>query len=231
LAKILLQAVQYLHDDHGIAHRDLKPQNLLLASTGCNATIKISDFGFSRRVHTPKSLTSRCGTPSYVAPEILKQIPHDTSCDMWSVGVILYILLCGYTPFLEDSQERMFDRIKCGDVRFEPVDDWSHVSEEGKDLIRHLLVVEPDKRYTAGEALRSAWMLQEDIVLSSRDLSNSALVTMKEKRPKLQSLARAFMVFGRMAGGTPSNGTGTPSNDTDDEDDEARHVSSEHELL
>ena len=160
--------------------------------------------GFSRRVHTPRSLTSRCGTPSYVAPEILKNIPHDQSCDMWSVGVILFVLLCGYTPFLEETQERMFDRIKRADVKFEPSQDWDHVSYEAKELIRQLLVVEPDGRLTAAEALRSRWILRDDAWLSSRDLSSSALITMKEKRPRLQKLAKAVIALGRIYSPTPT---------------------------
>ena len=157
-------------------------------------------MGFSRRVHTPRSLTSRCGTPSYVAPEILKNIPHDQSCDMWSLGVILYVLLCGYTPFLEETQQRMFDRIKQGDVKFEPARDWDHVSYEAKELIKQLLVVEPAGRITAAEALRSKWILRDDAWLSSRDLSQSALITMKEKRPRLQKLAKAVIALGRIYG-------------------------------
>lgn len=182
----------------------MKPQNILLESTDDHAAIKIADFGFSRRVHTPRSLTSRCGTPSYVSPEILKNIPHDQSCDMWSVGVILFVLLCGYTPFLEETQERMFDRIKQADVRFEPPEDWDFVSNEAKELILKLLVVEPDARLTAGEALRSKWILQDDAWLSSRDLSNSALITMKEKRPRLQKLAKAVIALGRIYSPVPT---------------------------
>lgn len=193
LAKILLEAVNYMHQA-GIAHRDLKPQNLLLRSKNDNATIKVADFGFSRKVHTPKSLSNRCGTPSYVAPEILKNIPYDQSCDMWSVGVILYVLLCGYTPFMSEDQEQMFDRIKCGQWDFDP-QDWKHVSEEAKDLIRALLDLNPDSRMTAARALRSKWILKDTTDLSSRDLSQSVL-NLKERRPRLRDVARAFLAIG-----------------------------------
>ncbi|KAI2514214.1 serine/threonine kinase [Fragilaria crotonensis] len=111
LVRILLKAVKFLHAQ-GVAHRDLKPQNLLLTSKDDDASIKIADFGFSRRVHTPQSLTTRCGTPTYVAPEILKNIPHDTKADMWSVGVITYVLLVGYPPFMEDKQQDLFRKIR-----------------------------------------------------------------------------------------------------------------------
>jgi serine/threonine protein kinase len=106
LAKKLLGAVRYIHE-RGFAHRDLKPQNLLLNSDKDRTDIKISDFGFACRVRSPQSLTKRCGTPSYVTPEVLKNIPYDQSADMWSVGVTLYFLLCGHQPFADENQGEM----------------------------------------------------------------------------------------------------------------------------
>lgn len=132
--------------------------------------------------------------PSYVAPEILKNIPYDQSCDMWSVGVILYVLLCGYTPFMSDDQEKMFERIKHAEWDFDPVD-WKEVSDEAKALIRALLEPSPDSRMTAARALRSKWINKDAKDLSSRDLSQGVL-KMKEKRPRLRDLARAFMAIG-----------------------------------
>jgi calcium/calmodulin-dependent protein kinase I len=87
--KILLEAVGYMHHNH-VAHRDLKPENLLLLSNDDDSTVKIADFGFAKKVHEECSLTTQCGTPGYVAPEILEGTPYDYRADMWSVGVILY---------------------------------------------------------------------------------------------------------------------------------------------
>lgn len=140
------------------------------------------------------SLHCLCFQPSYVAPEILKNIPYDQSCDMWSVGVILYVLLCGYTPFMSEDQDQMFERIKQGEWEFD-AEDWKHVSEDAKALIRCLLDTNPDSRMTAARALRSKWINRDAKELSSRDLSQGVL-NMKERRPRLRDLARAFLAIG-----------------------------------
>lgn len=190
LAIILLGSVEYMHNS-GIVHRDIKPQNILLESKDSNRAIKVGDFGFAKRVHTPKSLTSRCGTPSYVAPEILKNQPYDQSCDMWSVGVVLYVMLCGYTPFMEENQEKMFERIKLGDWKFND-DDWSHISKEAKCLIKDLMNTNVEKRLTASAALKSKWITGvTDKYLSDRDLT-STMRLIKDKRPRLKDLTHVF---------------------------------------
>jgi calcium-dependent protein kinase len=129
--------------------------------------------------------------PSYVAPEILKKEPYDQKCDLWSCGVVLYSLLCGYTPFADDNQEKMFDRVKQGDFSFDP-EDWAHISQGAKDLIKALLVVNPDERLSAAAALRSTWITQDEKSLSDRDLSQT-VAEIKKRRPRLRDLARAFM--------------------------------------
>ena len=104
-------------------------------------------------------------------------------------------MLCGYSPFNEaDNQEKMFERIKHCDWKFDE-DDWGHISKEAKDLISCMLVTNPEARTTAADALRSKWINQDAITLSSRDLSQSA-INMRERRPRLQDLARGFMALG-----------------------------------
>ena len=166
--KILLEAVQYCHDNN-VAHRDLKPENLLLTSEFDDSSVKIADFGFAKRVFKPKSLTTQCGTPGYVAPEILSSTPYDERADMWSVGVILYILLGGYPPFIESTQRDLFRKIRKGEYEFHE-EYWGTVSTEAKDLISSLLTVDPDKRLTAQDAMDNTWILGDDETLAQRDL-------------------------------------------------------------
>ena len=166
--QIILEAVGYCHR-HDIAHRDLKPENLLLVSDDNDSAVKIADFGFAKKVLTPKSLSTQCGTPGYVAPEILEGTPYDTKADMWSVGVILYILLGGYPPFIENNQRELFRKIRRGDFEFHE-EYWGAISADAKDLISSLLTVDPTKRLDAKQALRSPWMVEDDTTLANHDL-------------------------------------------------------------
>lgn len=144
VCKIVLEAVRYCHDNN-IAHRDLKPENLLLLSESDDSAVKIADFGFAKKVTSSQSLTTQCGTPGYVAPEILEGTPYDTKADMWSVGVILYILLGGYPPFIENNQKDLFRKIRKGQYEFHE-EYWGTVSAEAKELISSLLTVKPHNR-------------------------------------------------------------------------------------
>lgn len=108
--------------------------------------------------------------------------------------MILFVMLCGYTPFMEDNQEKMFERIKHGEWNFDE-NDWGHISMEAKNLISCMLVTNAETRITASRALRSKWINQDASTLSSRDLSQS-LINMRERRPRLQDVARAFMALG-----------------------------------
>eukprot|EP00555_Chaetoceros_dichaeta_P003563 CAMPEP_0198251994 /NCGR_PEP_ID=MMETSP1447-20131203/2635_1 /TAXON_ID=420782 /ORGANISM="Chaetoceros dichaeta, Strain CCMP1751" /LENGTH=688 /DNA_ID=CAMNT_0043937135 /DNA_START=14 /DNA_END=2080 /DNA_ORIENTATION=- len=172
LSKSLLTAIAYIHSCD-VAHRDIKPENLLLETRRSNCRIKVADFGFARRVHAPLSLTTRCGTPTYVAPEILKNHPHDESADMWSVGVIMYLLLVGYPPFKENKQQELFQKIRLGYYEFQP-DDWKDISEQAKDMIQSLLVVDPAHRYSAEKSLQHEWISNmDDSILLNTDLSGS----------------------------------------------------------
>jgi serine/threonine protein kinase len=126
LIRILLFAIKHLHDQD-IVHRDLKPENLLLASQKDDADIKLADFGFAARVEGYNSLKTQCGTPGYVAPEILKNETYGKAVDMWSIGVITYILLGGYPPFHDENQAMLFRKIKNAQYQFHP-DYWDPVS-------------------------------------------------------------------------------------------------------
>jgi serine/threonine protein kinase len=189
-ARILLEGVAHIHEQ-GIAHRDLKPQNLLLSSTDDDADIKIADFGFACRVHTPMSLTTRCGTPSYVAPEILKNSPYDQRADMWSVGVILFVLLAGYPPFVEENQMELFARVRSGEWDFAGKE-WENVSPESKEVISHLLVIDPVCRWTAQQCLQSDWLYEEDAKLFCKDLS-AARLSMRRRKMRLVNVTRTVM--------------------------------------
>lgn len=168
VCKILLKAVGYCHEN-SVAHRDLKPENLLLVSRGDDARVKIADFGFAKRVTEPKSLSTQCGTPGYVAPEILEGHLYDTKADMWSIGVILYILLGGYPPFIENDQRKLFRKIRKGDYEFHD-EYWGAISKEAKTLIGSLLTVKPSNRLSAWEALQNSWITEDEDKLAGRDL-------------------------------------------------------------
>uniref|UniRef100_A0A2C9M6Z5 Protein kinase domain-containing protein n=1 Tax=Biomphalaria glabrata TaxID=6526 RepID=A0A2C9M6Z5_BIOGL len=147
---------QYLHK-HDIVHRDLKPENILYENLSQDSKLKICDFGLSTIVSNKVSLVTLCGTPGYCAPEVLKGNNYGKSCDMWSVGVIAYILLCGYEPFHSDNEPQMFKKILKGDYSFDSPW-WDEISNNAKDLVRKLLVVDPAKRLTASAALKHVWV-------------------------------------------------------------------------
>ena len=143
-----------------------------IQSPNDDSDIKIADFGFAKICHKPNSLTTQCGTPGYVAPEILSGRPYGTQSDMWSLGVIVYILLGGYPPFMDKNQRELFRKIRKGQYEFHE-EYWSQVSEEAKGLIRSLLTVNATKRLDASAALRNSWIGADDLDLSSRDLGTS----------------------------------------------------------
>ncbi|RKU39874.1 hypothetical protein DL546_001012 [Coniochaeta pulveracea] len=155
LVRATLSAVAYLHD-HGIVHRDLKPENLLFRTPEDNADLLIADFGLSRIMDEEQFhvLTTTCGTPGYMAPEIFKKTGHGKPVDLWALGVITYFLLCGYTPFDRDSDFEEMQAILNADYSFQPIEYWRGVSDSAKDFIRRCLTIDPAKRMTAHEALQ-----------------------------------------------------------------------------
>ncbi|XP_067913811.1 calcium/calmodulin-dependent protein kinase type 1D-like [Heterodontus francisci] len=171
LIRQILDAVKYLHDN-GVVHRDLKPENLLYYSSDENSKIMISDFGLSKMLDKGVMSTA-CGTPGYVAPEVLHQKPYDKAVDCWSIGVIAYILLCGYPPFYEETESKLFAQILKADYEFDSPF-WDNISEQAKAFIRHLLEKDPTKRFTCEQALRHPWIAEN--TATQRDIYHSVSV-------------------------------------------------------
>mmetsp|Transcript_4013 Transcript_4013/g.7750 ORF Transcript_4013/g.7750 Transcript_4013/m.7750 type:complete len:463 (-) Transcript_4013:266-1654(-) len=154
-------AIQYLHSKN-VVHRDLKPENLLY-STNDEATriIKVADFGLAKVFDTSgtpdMTMVTTCGTPGYVAPEVLKGGGYGKAVDLWSVGVILYILLCGFPPFYNENTSMLFEQIMEGDFDF-PSPYWDDISDSAKSLVKGLLTVDAKKRLTCEECLEHPWL-------------------------------------------------------------------------
>ena len=180
--------------EHVHAHDTIDLPRVPHQSNDNDSNMKLCDFGFARRVHTPQSLTHRVGSPPYVAPEILKNIPHDERVDMWSVGVTMFVLLVGYPPFVHESREMVCQQIKAGAWKFYGPD-WADISPEAKDLIEGLLQVDPLERLSASQALQSEWIRSmSDEALVRRELSGG-LSKMKEKNGDLRAAGRRTLTW------------------------------------
>jgi len=173
----ILSAIRYMHE-RGIAHRDLKPENLLCSGPN-NAVIKVTDFGLSKDFGGGSRLQTSCGTPDYVAPEVLSGSPYDNSVDIWSTGVISYILLCGFPPFYGKTDQQVFDKILRVDYSF-PSPDWDDISSAAKDFITAILVRDGSARPTAKECLESPWLSQAPPRPKSRPNVGSGLSQLRK---------------------------------------------------
>eukprot|EP00966_Prymnesium_polylepis_P068281 1586534-Prymnesium_polylepis.1 len=162
----ILEALKFMHDK-GIAHRDLKPENMLMTNKGPDAVCKITDFGLGKFFDQQTDLMKTpCGTPGYIAPEVLHMKGYDKQCDVWSMGVIVYILLCGFPPFYADNDAQLFERIKAGKYEFlRPY--WDPISDGAKDFVRKMLTVDPKKRATVDELLKDPWLKGEVSILNA----------------------------------------------------------------
>eukprot|EP01129_Flabellula_baltica_P011567 TRINITY_DN5097_c0_g1_i1.p1 TRINITY_DN5097_c0_g1~~TRINITY_DN5097_c0_g1_i1.p1 ORF type:complete len:220 (-),score=34.40 TRINITY_DN5097_c0_g1_i1:93-752(-) len=149
----ILEAVAYMHSN-GICHRDLKLENILMCDKEL-LSIKITDFGFSKDFSN-NALQTSCGTPDYAAPEILSGMPYDNSVDIWSTGVITYMLLSGIAPFFGDTNQEIFRKILAANFSF-PHDFWKDVSRDAKDFISAILVLNFNNRPSARQCLQSPW--------------------------------------------------------------------------
>ncbi|XP_017155659.1 calcium/calmodulin-dependent protein kinase type 1 isoform X1 [Drosophila miranda] len=155
LIRQILEAVDYMHEQ-GVVHRDLKPENLLYYSPEDDSKIMISDFGLSK-MEDSGIMATACGTPGYVAPEVLAQKPYGKAVDVWSIGVISYILLCGYPPFYDENDANLFAQILKGEFEFDSPY-WDEISESAKQFIKNLMCVTVEKRFTCKQALAHPWI-------------------------------------------------------------------------
>jgi len=194
--KTLCEALAYMHEK-GVVHRDLKPENILLATPAEDADIKVADFGLARVVSSKDLMKTACGTPGYVAPEVLQNKGYSSGAvDLWSAGVILYILLCGFPPFYEEELPALFEQILKARYDF-PSPWWDNISKEAKDLVRGLLMVDPKKRLTPQQVLADKW-IQGNAPSTELNGAQSQLKKYNATR-KLKKAAQGIMATAKLA--------------------------------
>ncbi|KAK7269136.1 hypothetical protein RIF29_21852 [Crotalaria pallida] len=154
IMKQLLTAVSHCHR-LGVAHRDLKPDNILFDSIG---TLKLADFGSAEWFGEESKMSGVVGTPYYVAPEVLLGREYDEKVDVWSCGVILYIMVAGIPPFYGEDAGEIFEAVVRGNLRF-PSRLFRSVSSDAKDLLRKMICKDASRRFSAEQALRHPWIL------------------------------------------------------------------------
>ncbi|KAF0690869.1 Aste57867_17790 [Aphanomyces stellatus] len=170
----LADALAYLHA-HGVVHRDVKAENVLLHSSSVHAPLLLADFGFAKRLPWTKGTT--CGTPAYMAPEVLLGHAYDAAVDCWSLGVILYMLLSGQPPFPGSNHADICQRVVQAHVSMDHPN-WATVGDDAKALVLALLTKDPATRLTAAQVQDHRWMHAEanDAVTRDRRLTDAPSV-------------------------------------------------------
>ncbi|KAL3779241.1 hypothetical protein HJC23_010888 [Cyclotella cryptica] len=172
----ILSAVSYMHK-HSIVHRDIKPENILFETAEEDSPIKIIDFGLARKHRAERGeppMSTIVGTPYYISPDVLRK-SYNKSSDLWSVGVIAYILLCGYPPFNGSSNSEVYSAVQRGLYYF-PSEDWKHVSSSARDFVVRLLQTDPRRRMTAEQAMSHPWIVHHLQSLQEMDVVNDDTV-------------------------------------------------------
>eukprot|EP01084_Bolivina_argentea_P109213 195185_1 len=207
VVKQILSALQYMHQENNIVHCDLKPDNILFLNKNDDSSVKIIDFGMSKVLPRLQYLTHLCGTPYYTAPEVIKDKKYNHACDVWSVGVILYVMLYGYPPFYVDPEKygkherkAIYEKIKRGFIArvrsterhgFGPwFPDHIPVSQEVRHLISKLLEFRVRNRYTAHEALQHPWIIKEGKGDKAKQDGNESKMDSEQAKTLIQSLAK-----------------------------------------
>lgn len=196
LVKDVTEAIQYCHSQ-SVVHRDLKPENLIYLSDKADSVIKITDFGLAKyRKEKNATMSTACGTPGYVAPEVLKGQPYDHEVDVWSLGVILYILLCGFPPFYHESTAALYKQIKKGKYDF-PSPYWDDISDEAKSLVRGMLTVDPNKRLTTQAILDHPWITTKDRKETNLHAAHGKLLKEHQLRGKIRRAVQMVMAVNK----------------------------------
>ncbi|GLT29398.1 hypothetical protein SLA2020_042700 [Shorea laevis] len=189
-AEICRSIVNVVHICHfmGVMHRDLKPENFLLSSKDSGAMLKATDFGLSVFIEEGEVYHDMVGSAYYVAPEVLRR-SYGKEIDIWSAGVILYILLSGVPPFWAETEKGIFIAILKGEIDFQS-DPWPKISESAKDLVKKMLTMDPKKRITSAQVLEHPW-IREGGEASDKPIDSAVLSRMKQFRAmnKLKKLA------------------------------------------
>lgn len=195
IMKQVLSAICYSHQNN-IVHRDLKPENILLDENTKDMYIKIIDWGCAVSFSKDKKMSEADGTAYYIAPEVLKEC-YDEKCDVWSCGVILYIMLCGYPPFNGATDDEIFQRVREGVYDF-PCEEWDHISKDAKELVQNMLKINPKERYSAAQCLTHPWFskFKDKKNGSNKQLAKNVLSNMKKfkKSAKLEQATIGVIV-------------------------------------
>lgn len=166
----MLDALQYLHDKD-IVHRDLKPENILYLTPADDSNVVLADFGIAKRLQSPsEKLMSSAGSFGYAAPEVIMGTGHGKPCDVWSLGVITYTLLCGYSPFRSENVQDFISEVRNNNAVIFHADYWRDVSKDARRFIIKALQFNPDKRPTAAQLLEDPWLVSVAQKHASADL-------------------------------------------------------------